>query len=285
MSDMDSYTYEDGRTVTRQDDGTWVNEYGESVADPRDGDLRVAEFGYTDGNIGSWESGGSTVYGVEAEASTLEFRYEDADDTDYGVTVGGLSGEAYVGEDELSVGGGATVASFTAEGGEWDANRAGESRVTGGLSAGPSAGAHLTYGTDHDGDGRNEYGAEVDALFFKVGFVTEEDEAGSISQADDRAVQYASESYDSAAQYASESYDSAAQYTSESYDSAAQYTSESYDAAAQYASESYDSAASTASESYDAAAETASETYDAAAETASGAYDTVSDWVTSDDSE
>jgi hypothetical protein len=305
MSEMSSYTYDDGRTVSRRDDGTWVNEYGEQVGDPRDGDVRIAEFGYTDGNAGSWESGGSEVYGVEAEVSTVEFRYEDADDTDYGVTVGGFSGEAYVGEDEFSLGAGATAVSFTAEGGEWDANRAGETRVTGGLSAGPSAGLHATYGTDHDGDGRNEYGAEVDALFFKVGYVTEESEAGSISQLDDRAVDYASEQYDAAAQYADETYqsvetavedgyatagqyategyDSAGQYAAESYDSASQYASETYDSASQYASETYDSAASTASETYDSAASTASESYESAASTASETYESVTDWLTGED--
>jgi hypothetical protein len=279
MSITGEYQYEDGRVVTQREDGSWQNEYGESVADPNNPDLDVDLPGYTDGNAGAWDSGGSTVYGAEGDAAVAHGAYNDPHGTDYEVTVAGLSGSAYAGEDEASVGFTANVVEFKAEGGEWDANRAGESRLSGGLSVGAGAAVHATYGTDQDGDGRNEYGGEVDALFFNVGYSTEEDYPGQISEADDRAIQYATETYNGAAEYASETYNDAAQTATETYNDAAEYASETYNDAAEYASETYNEAAQTATETYDEAAQTANEAYDGAAETANEAYE----WLTGSD--
>jgi hypothetical protein len=278
-----SYTYDDGRVVTQREDGSWVNEYGEGVADPNDPSLDVDLPGYTDGNAGSWESGGSTVYGAEGDAAVAHGEYVDPHGTDYEVTVGGLSGSAYAGEDEASLGFTANVVEFEAQGGEWDANQAGESRLSGGLSVGAGAGGHATYGTDHDGDGRKEYGVEVDALFFSVGYVTEEDHDGQISTLDDKAYDAAAETYNDAADYASETYNDAAETATETYNDAAETATETYNDAAEYASETYNDAADYASETYNDAAETASETYNDAAETASETYNDVVDYFTDDD--
>jgi hypothetical protein len=250
MQIVGSHTNDDGRVITQLDDGTWINEYGESVADPNNPDLTV-DLAHTDGEIGSWKSGGSDVYGTEAEAAVFQADYVDPHGTDYAVTGGGLSGSAYIGKDELSVGFTANVVEAKAEFGDWDSEQAGESRVSGGLSLGGGAAGHITAGTDHDGDGRLEYGAEVDMLFFSAGYVTEESAPGSISTLDDQAYAAAGEYYDAAAQGVGDAYDTVTGAVDQAYNTGGEY----YDSAAQGASEAYDSAAQGASDAYDAVAE------------------------------
>jgi hypothetical protein len=159
--------------IHQDENGNWVNEYGESVNDPHGLDAS-SDFGYSTGDVGCYEaSAGTAVCGAQGQVAVFQEDWSNPDGVDVSARVGVLKGDAYLGEHEAGLSIGASVVEVTTTWGEADPTTGGDTRVILGGSLGAGAGLHVIASSDVDGDGYHEDGVIVDVGPVTVGFIQE----------------------------------------------------------------------------------------------------------------